>query len=150
MTDKVNHPSHYNAHPSGVECWKIIQTVPKELADPIKYLWRKDLKNGVEDALKALWYLSECDDFRAFQVVKNQQVYMSNLHHMDIVLPHEADERLHGWNAQTPLGAALLLLRAAITGDGDEYSEALRKAVQITHEYVVRRRAVEARTPADS
>lgn len=146
MTDKVNHPAHYNAHPSGVECWKIIQTVPKELADPIKYLWRVDMKNGMEDARKALWYLSECDDFRAYQLMNGSPVYHSNMHYLGIVLPYEAHETPYEWRAETPLGAALLLLKAAITDASYEYSEALKKAMQITDEYITRGGDAAART----
>lgn len=63
MTDNVNHPSHYTQ--GGVECIDAITaaTVNKTgieavcVANVIKYLWRYELKNGIEDVKKARWYL---------------------------------------------------------------------------------------------
>ena len=51
----VNHPSHYNQHPSGVECIDIIETFPYNIGVAIKYLWRAEFKNGIEDLEKAIW-----------------------------------------------------------------------------------------------
>ena len=55
--DKVNHPPHYTAHPSGVECIQITEHMNFCLGNAIKYIWRADLKNGVEDLKKAKWYI---------------------------------------------------------------------------------------------
>lgn len=63
--DTVNHPSHYTQ--GGVECIDAIQaaTVGKTgieaacVANIIKYLWRYELKNGVQDIEKAQWYLNK-------------------------------------------------------------------------------------------
>ncbi len=55
--DNVNHPKHYTEHPSGVECITITQHMPFVLGNALKYIWRADLKNGVEDLKKARWYL---------------------------------------------------------------------------------------------
>lgn len=57
MNDSVNHPPHYNAHPSGVECIDITEHMNFCLGNALKYIWRADLKNGVEDLRKARWYL---------------------------------------------------------------------------------------------
>lgn len=54
---KVNHPSHYTQHPSGVECITITEHMSFTLGNAIKYIWRADYKNGVEDLKKAIWYL---------------------------------------------------------------------------------------------
>ena len=62
--DNVNSPSHYAQ--GGVECIDAITaaTVNKTgieavcVANVIKYLWRYELKNGVEDVKKAQWYLN--------------------------------------------------------------------------------------------
>lgn len=56
--DSVNHPSHYTAHPSGIECIQITEHMGFNVGNAIKYLWRCDLKNGVEDLRKAAWYIN--------------------------------------------------------------------------------------------
>lgn len=55
--DMVNHPPHYTAHPSGVECIQITEHMGFCLGNAIKYVWRADLKNGIEDLKKARWYI---------------------------------------------------------------------------------------------
>lgn len=58
MDDKVNHPKHYTAHPSGVECIEITEHMGFNLGNAIKYIWRADLKeNTIEDLQKAKWYV---------------------------------------------------------------------------------------------
>lgn len=56
MTDNIN-PNHYKSHPSGVECITITEHMSFTLGNAMKYIWRADLKNGVEDLEKAKWYL---------------------------------------------------------------------------------------------
>lgn len=58
MTDNVNHPKHYTSHPSGVECITIAEHMGFNLGNAIKYLWRTDHKNGIEDLRKAVWYIN--------------------------------------------------------------------------------------------
>ena len=63
MTDNINHPSHYTQ--GGIECIDAIKaaTVGKTgievvcVANVVKYLWRYEEKNGLEDVKKARWYL---------------------------------------------------------------------------------------------
>ncbi len=55
--DSVNHPPHYNSHPSGVECITVVEHMGFNVGNAIKYLWRADKKNGVEDLRKAAWYV---------------------------------------------------------------------------------------------
>lgn len=55
--DAVNHPSHYTQHPSGIECIQITEHMSFTMGNAMKYLWRADLKNGVEDLKKAVWYI---------------------------------------------------------------------------------------------
>lgn len=60
MTEKeaVNHPSHYNQHPAGIEAIDVIEHMPFNIGNAIKYLWRADHKNDpIEDLQKALWYV---------------------------------------------------------------------------------------------
>mgnify|MGYP001562816676 CR=1 FL=1 len=56
MADKVNHPKHYNAHPSGIECIQVVEHMNFNLGNAIKYIWRADHKGGIEDLKKAVWY----------------------------------------------------------------------------------------------
>jgi len=60
VTDKVNHPPHYNKHPSGVECITVVEHMTFNLGNAVKYIWRADHKseNPVEDLKKAAWYVN--------------------------------------------------------------------------------------------
>lgn len=52
----VNHPPHYKAHPSGVECITITEHMGFNLGNAIKYIWRADLKGlATQDLEKAVW-----------------------------------------------------------------------------------------------
>lgn len=55
--DVVNRPSHYIKHPSGIECIEITSHMGFCLGNAMKYIWRADLKNGLEDLQKAKWYI---------------------------------------------------------------------------------------------
>lgn len=63
MSDMVNHPEHYNQ--GGIECIDAIKaaTVGKTgieafcVGNAIKYLWRFEEKNGLEDVKKAKCYI---------------------------------------------------------------------------------------------
>ena len=58
-TDKINHPPHYTAHPSGVECIQITEGFSFNIGNIIKYLWRADEKGApIDDLRKAQWYLT--------------------------------------------------------------------------------------------
>lgn len=59
MAESVNHPSHYTAHPSGIECIDVVERLPFNLGNAIKYLWRAGLKGDrSEDLKKARWYIA--------------------------------------------------------------------------------------------
>lgn len=54
----IEHPTHYTSHPSGVEAIEVVEWLPFNLGNAIKYLWRAGLKGAAsEDHRKALWYL---------------------------------------------------------------------------------------------
>lgn len=55
--DIVNHPPHYTSHASGIECIQITEHMSFLMGNAMKYLWRADLKNGIEDLEKAAWYI---------------------------------------------------------------------------------------------
>jgi hypothetical protein len=59
---EVDHPVHYNTHPSGVECIDIVRHMGFNLGNVVKYLWRdgiKDTEVEIQDLEKALWYLQD-------------------------------------------------------------------------------------------
>ena len=65
--DEVNHPKHYNEHPSGVECIEITEHFGFCVGNAIKYLWRAGLKHNpkydakechIQDLSKAAWYIN--------------------------------------------------------------------------------------------
>lgn len=72
--DLVNHPTHYNSHPSGVECIDVVEHMTFNAGNVVKYCWRAGLKAGssatpcesseekmaarLQDLKKARWYLN--------------------------------------------------------------------------------------------
>ena len=62
--DPVNKPIHYNQ--AGIECIDAIEAMTENMsgttaphaANVLKYLWRHEYKNGLEDIDKAIWYLN--------------------------------------------------------------------------------------------
>ncbi|OPZ79377.1 MAG: hypothetical protein BWY78_00051 [Alphaproteobacteria bacterium ADurb.Bin438] len=60
--EQINHPKHYNSHPSGVECITIARHHNFNIGNVFKYLWRAGLKDGnsnIQDLKKAKWYLED-------------------------------------------------------------------------------------------
>jgi hypothetical protein len=59
MSDPVNHPPHYNDHPSGVECITVVEHMSFCLGNAVKYIWRAGLKSDDpdQDLAKAAWYV---------------------------------------------------------------------------------------------
>jgi Protein of unknwon function (DUF3310) len=59
MSDSVDHPTHYNANPSGVECITVVEHMTFNVGNAVKYLWRAGLKGAaLEDLRKAAWYIA--------------------------------------------------------------------------------------------
>lgn len=67
MASNIDHPVHYNSHPSGVECIDIAEHHNFNVGNAIKYIWRaglkkeqglSDLEKELEDIDKAIWYLT--------------------------------------------------------------------------------------------
>jgi len=69
MSDLINNPSHYTQ--GGIECIDAIQAAlgssfPGFLrGNIIKYLWRYEHKNRIEDLHKAQWYLRKLIDWES-------------------------------------------------------------------------------------
>jgi len=63
MQDPVNHPDHYTS--GNIECLDAIKSALGEnyqfyvQGNLIKYIWRFNHKNGVEDLKKAQFYLDD-------------------------------------------------------------------------------------------
>lgn len=55
----VNHPYHYNTHPSGVECIEVVRLCSYNMGNAIKYVWRHEDKDGPRDLSKARWSLQD-------------------------------------------------------------------------------------------
>lgn len=59
MSDAVNHPTHYNNHPSGVEAIDICERLPFNIGNAFKYIYRCDSKGStVQDIDKAIFYVN--------------------------------------------------------------------------------------------
>jgi hypothetical protein len=58
-SERIDHPPHYNAHPSGVECITITEHMSFNAGNAVKYIWRAGLKSEepIEDLMKARWYI---------------------------------------------------------------------------------------------
>ena len=63
MTDPVNHPEHYTS--GNIECLDAIKSALGEnykyyvQGNVLKYVWRFNHKNGLEDLKKARYYLND-------------------------------------------------------------------------------------------
>ena len=58
--EMVNHPKHYNNHPSGVECIDVIRSMCFNIGNAFKYVYRRDDKeNFVQDLKKAIFYIND-------------------------------------------------------------------------------------------
>jgi len=60
--EEVDHPRHYNLHPSGIECIDVIQWMTFNVGTAMKYQWRAGLKPGADnitDLRKAIWFLNQ-------------------------------------------------------------------------------------------
>jgi hypothetical protein len=58
--EQVDHPAHYNEHPSGIECIEIVRHFNFNVGNVFKYLWRSAFKGAtLQDHYKALWYLQD-------------------------------------------------------------------------------------------
>lgn len=65
--NNINHPLHYNSHPSGIECIEVARYMSFNLGNVLKYILRhgkkrsetnpEELSNAIEDLEKAAWYL---------------------------------------------------------------------------------------------
>lgn len=65
VVDNVNHPAHYEL-PGGIECFDVLLATQGVeavksfcICNAVKYLFRRNRKNGDEDVKKAEWYIAK-------------------------------------------------------------------------------------------
>lgn len=88
--DNVNHPSHYTSGP--FECIELTSRYPFLGGNAIKYVYRWQDKNGLEDLRKALWYLNRAKEESPYEPI--------GLYPLDSLVPpygyfHIDDESVH-------------------------------------------------------
>lgn len=88
--DNVNHPSHYTSGP--FECIELTSRYPFLGGNAIKYVYRWQDKNGLEDLRKALWYLNRAKAESPYEPI--------GLYPLDSLVPpyghfHIDDESVH-------------------------------------------------------
>lgn len=84
MTDYVNSPPHYNS--GNIECIEAIQQSMQPDAffgylkgNIQKYVWRYEMKKGVQDLEKAQWYLNKLIEvLKAEETVADARKNVSN------------------------------------------------------------------------
>lgn len=58
--DGVDHPAHYNLHPSGVECIDLVRWLNFDVGSAVKYVMRRGEKGDpLKDLRKAEFYLRD-------------------------------------------------------------------------------------------
>ena len=58
MKEAINHPKHYNSHPSGIEIIDVIEHLSFNVGNAIKYLYRAGKKDSTaQEYNKAIWYI---------------------------------------------------------------------------------------------
>ena len=82
MSDPVNHPKHYNNHPSGIECIEVVRHMTFNLGNAIKYIWRADEKGkDIEDLEKAIFYIK--DEIEKRSKIQNSNEVVDSVKHDD-------------------------------------------------------------------
>ena len=76
IADMVNHPPHYTSSKAhcanckeSIECIEIARHMSFNIGNAVKYLWRHELKGGIEDLKKAKWYIND-----AIKQLENENV----------------------------------------------------------------------------
>lgn len=80
--EEIDHPTHYNSHPSGIECIEIVRHMRFNEGNVVKYLWRSGLKTiqdgdsavaRLKDLEKARWYLNDAIEMAEREVRDNEE-----------------------------------------------------------------------------
>lgn len=105
MHDPVNSPSHY-ADGNGIECIEAIEACMGIYAfkgflrgNCMKYLWRYEQKNGLEDLRKCKWYLERLIGVLEGEAAlreKIQQASREAMEALETVAPYDPDDYMLG------------------------------------------------------
>lgn len=106
--DMVNHPKHYNSHPSGMEVIEVTRYLSFDLGNAVKYMMRHGHKgSSKQDLEKATWYLR--DHITAFGYVADvNRIAAQNLRTM---IGYTPDDPLHDVLTFIAMGAIGTALR---------------------------------------
>lgn len=86
----VNHPRHYNAHPSGIECIDIIRDMTLDSGTAVKYVYRSGEKGPAkQDFEKARFYLCDAIDHQDIVILARKVSVWAD--RLDVVILHEPD-----------------------------------------------------------
>jgi ferredoxin-thioredoxin reductase catalytic subunit len=102
MENNVDHPQHYNqGEIECIDCLKAatINKPPFEavcVSNVIKYLWRYESKNGLEDVQKAAWYINRlmqelAEKSNKYQLVGTENGVGLQTPWHTLMVPHEGD-----------------------------------------------------------
>jgi TPR repeat protein len=118
-TDKINHPPHYTAHPSGVECIQITEHFSFNVGNAIKYLWRADEKGApLDDLKKAGWYIereitrriNEANTTKSVSSTSSadarRQYEMGNMAYSGDGMPQDREQAIEWWTLSARQGNA--------------------------------------------
>ena len=107
MTEQIDHPNHYNNHPSGVECIEIVEHMPYNIGNAVAYLWRYQDKHEdpTLDLKKAMWHIQ-----REIEKIENARLRQTNatifadnyLHPMDDFFLHNF-MHMHRYSGNKPI-----------------------------------------------
>jgi hypothetical protein len=109
MSDVVNRPAHYTAHPSGVECIEITEHMNFNLGNAMKYIWRAGLKgDGEEDLSKAEFYIRrEIGRMRLVAAQQDEAKARGTAHRPAVVETYSNDQLVGFDHMHTPAGRCL-------------------------------------------
>jgi len=118
--ERVNHPRHYNQHGSNIECIELIEHLPLNLGNAVKYIWRCGLKQSetpMRDLKSALWYtFREEERRRVFELSEEDLSSKTDVVWRALawrVIEHEDSQGIPGDGHATPLA---MYLRAMMHG----------------------------------
>jgi len=98
VKDNVNHPQHYTAHPSGIECIEVTEHMSFCVGNAVKYLWRADHKgNDIEDLRKAVWYIKREIERRIVTIPKQPELPVQTSAHLPINAGLYSKPEPFGW-----------------------------------------------------
>jgi hypothetical protein len=95
MTE-INHPKHYNLHPSKVECIDVVEHMYFNIGNAFKYIYRgwNQLKtNTNHDLEKSIWYLNREIACTKDHTLKSHESKTINKL-LDIIIDSEPDDQL--------------------------------------------------------